>query len=148
MNLSPLLKFNAIKNNITGFCMLRLFFSICSKFAACLQHCSKHSKTIFYNLFYVYLATFNSLNKKILKNTGCDSICQYSTVFQMQQLCSNFNFFTMICSTTMAEVMLYLPIQNIAIFWAYLFVKYCLLHVSSYIAAILQQICCMTSFFF
>ena len=128
--------------------MLRLFFSICSKFAACSQHCSKHSKLFFITCFMYTQPLLNSLNKKILKNTGCDSICQYSTVFQMQQLCSNFNFFTMICSTTMAEVMLYLPTQNIAIFWAYLFVKYCLLHVSSYIAAILQQICCMTSFFF
>ena len=136
------------KIKLLDFVCLGYFFL----FAANLLHaCSiaqNTAKLFFITCFMYTQPLLNSLNKKILKNTGCDSICQYSTVFQMQQLCSNFNFFTMICSTTMAEVMLYLPTQNIAIFWAYLFVKYCLLHVSSYIAAILQQICCMTSFFF
>ena len=47
----------------------------------------------------------------------------------------------------MPEIKLNMPAQNIANFLAYVIVLYHLLHVSSYIAANLQQICCMKIIF-
>ena len=47
----------------------------------------------------------------------------------------------------MPEIMLVMLAQNITDVWAYIVVLYYLQYISSYIAANLQQICCMTIFF-
>ena len=80
------------------------------------------------------------------QDIGYYNICYENIVFQMQQLCSNFNSFKITCSTSMPEIMLVMLAQNITDVWAYIVVLYYLQYISSYIAANLQQICCMAIF--
>ena len=81
------------------------------------------------------------------QDIGYYNICYENIVFQMQQLCSNFNSFKITCSTSMPEIMLVMLAQNITDVWAYIVVLYYLQYISSYIAANLQQICYSMIFF-
>ena len=59
------------------------------------------------NLFYVYQKILLSFNRETINTFAQDTV-----VFPMkQQLCSNFNFLKITCSTTVAKAIFFVPFE-------------------------------------
>ena len=132
---------NWILHFAANFCNLQ---QLCCMLLALLKM-QKHGfkKFVLRNLFYVYQKILFSFNRETINTFGQDTV-----VFPMkQQLCSNFNFLKITCSTEGAEAIFCVPFEFFSNFQTNLTITNYLLHIACYIAANLQQICYSMIFF-